>query len=71
MIRISRVFLAVLIGIVPGIAASWTAVNRHEVFALGNGVFEVVGRPGSGAADYWCGAGDYARHQLGTAGIGF
>ncbi len=51
----------------PGAAMAWLALNRHEVSQLSGGVFEVVARPGSGAADYWCGAGDYALSVLRTS----
>jgi len=55
--------LATLVSLPVG-ALSWRALNWHEVFELGDGVYEVVGRPGTGAADYWCGIGDYAITQL-------
>ena len=45
-------------------ADAWRARNLHQVNVVSPTVFEVVGRPGSGAADYWCGAGDYVRHLL-------
>lgn len=48
----------------PGLALAWVALNRHEVNQISDGVFEVVSRPGSGAADFWCGAGDYATAVL-------
>jgi hypothetical protein len=38
--------------------------NRYEIRPLQDGVFEVVSLTRSGASDYWCGAGDYARNQL-------
>jgi len=53
------VFAAVLISI-PGLAVAWRAWNRLEVYPVSKTVFEVIGEPGSGAADYWCGAGDFA-----------
>lgn len=37
---------------------------QQDVADLDMGVFEVVGRIGDGAADYWCGAGDYAQRYL-------
>lgn len=49
----------------PGAAQQgWLAYNRHQVIEVGDGVFEVIGRPGSGAANYWCGAGDYIMTRL-------
>jgi hypothetical protein len=41
-------------------------MNRHEVFPVSNTVWEVVSEVGSSAADYWCGAGDFAQRVLGT-----
>jgi len=46
----------------------WRAVNQHEVAALKGGGFEVISEVGAGAADYWCGAGDYVRRRLGARG---
>lgn len=51
----------------PAMAGAWWAINRHEVFVVSDGVFEVLNEVGSGAVDYWCGAGDYARRQLRAA----
>jgi hypothetical protein len=51
---------------VPGSALAWYAYNRHEVLPVSEGVFEVVGRPGSGAVDYWCAAGDFSISQVRT-----
>ncbi len=45
-------------------AEAWRAKNWHQVNVVSPTVFEVVGQPGSGAADFWCGAGDYVRHFL-------
>lgn len=59
-----RLVLAAFLASVPGWVAAWRAYNWHDVFAVSKTVFEVIGRPGSGAADYWCGAGDYVRHAL-------
>lgn len=50
--------------LVPATAEAWRARNHHQVNPVSPTVFEVIGRPGSGAADYWCGAGDYVRHAL-------
>ena len=41
-------------------------MNRHEVFPVSDTVWEVVSEVGSSAADYWCGAGDFAQRVLGT-----
>ncbi len=61
--------LAVLLMAAPGAALAWRAHNGHEVQALGNGVYEVVGRVGSGPQQYWCGIGDYAISVLGVAAV--
>ena len=49
--------------LLPAAALPWRAWNRHEVLPVGNGVYEVVSRIGSGAQDYWCAIGDYAIRQ--------
>ena len=51
----------------PMTADAWRALNRHEVYPLSNGAFEVVSEVGSGAQDFWCGAGDFAYRGLGAA----
>jgi len=61
--------VAALLASVPGWASAWRARNLHQVEPVSASVFEVIGRPGSGAADYWCGAGDYVRHALGRAAV--
>jgi len=62
------VLIAGILALTPMIFAAsadaWRARNWHQVNVLSPTVFEVVGQPGSGAADYWCGAGDYVRHSL-------
>jgi hypothetical protein len=40
----------------------------NEVNALPGGGFEVVAELGDGARQFWCAAGEYARHQLGKSG---
>lgn len=42
---------------------------QQDIADLDLGVFEVVGRIGDGAADYWCGAGDYASRYLRAAAV--
>lgn len=64
--RILTVLAAAMI-LVPTLAPAWRALNRHEVNPVGGGVYEVIGRVGSGAQDYWCAIGDYAISQLGAA----
>jgi len=59
--------MALILGLLlPSMALSWRAWNRHEVFPLGGGLYEVLSEPGSGPADFWCGIGDYALSQLGV-----
>ena len=48
----------------PGLALAWRAWNWHEVYPVNDKVWEVLSRPGSGPADFWCGAGDYALSVL-------
>ena len=73
MTRISLIICVALLASVPDHAAAWRARNLHQVepvaSSLSATVFEVIGRAGSGAADYWCGAGDYVRHRLGRAAV--
>jgi hypothetical protein len=64
MSRIAKVCLLVSLVLTPGWASAWRAINRHEVFPVSKTVFEVIGRPGSGAADYWCGAADFVRRTI-------
>lgn len=59
--------IAVLSIALPVAATAWRAMNWHEVHDLGGGVYEVVGRVGSGPMQYWCGIGDYAISVLGVA----
>jgi len=61
-----RLFLTVLLVLVPGWVGAWRAINRHEVYPVSDTVFEVLNEVGSGPVDYWCGAGDFARHVMGT-----
>ena len=59
-----RILLAGVLALVPGWGLAWRAYNTHVVVPVSQTVFEVVGRPGSSAANYWCSAGDYVRHRL-------
>lgn len=63
--RQKKLGIALITGLllVPAVASAWRAQNRHEVFAIGDGVYEVLSRPGSGPADFWCAIGDYAVRQ--------
>lgn len=56
--------LALVLTFFAASADAWRAKNWHQVNQVSPTVFEVVGQPGSGAAEYWCGAGDYVRHLL-------
>jgi hypothetical protein len=68
MIQMKTVLFAGILALTPMIfaasAEAWQAKNWHQVYPVSPTVFEVVGQAGSGAADYWCGAGDYVRHSL-------
>ena len=54
---------ATLIALLPLGAQAFTAKNRLTVAPVTSAVFEVVGQPGSGAAQFWCAAGEYALNQ--------
>ncbi len=58
--------IAATAALLPSWASAWWAMNRHEVFPVSDTVWEVVSEVGSSAADYWCGAGDFAQRVLGT-----
>ena len=62
----TRLVLTAALIAAPGWALAWWAWNRHEVEPVSDGVFEVIGEVGSGAQNYWCGAGDYAIRVLGV-----
>lgn len=50
--------------LVPDAATANRMFGQKDVVETGGGTFEVIGRIGDGAADYWCGAGDYAQRAL-------
>lgn len=56
--------LAVLMVLIPVVASALHGFNRLKVYAVSKSEFEVVGEVGSGAANYWCGAGDHVRNYL-------
>jgi hypothetical protein len=58
-------FLAVLLLATP--AGAFTAQNGLVVTAEAGDAFTVPWRGKSGAADFWCAAGDYAIRKLGLA----
>lgn len=51
---------------IPASAQAWWAFNRHEVLPVSEGAYEVVGRVGTSAQDYWCAIGHFARAALGA-----
>ena len=61
-----KLIFVALLAVIPGWANAWWAVNRTEVYPVSDTVFEVLNAVGSGAVDYWCGAGDFARQVMGT-----
>lgn len=63
---LKRLSLAFVLGTLPTYGMAWWAFNRHEVFPVSDTVWEVVARVGTSAADYWCGAGDYAQRVMGV-----
>ncbi|MFT7597004.1 MAG: hypothetical protein ACI8R4_004347 [Paracoccaceae bacterium] len=66
MTGLTRICLTALLALTPGWANAWRGINRHEVYPVSDTVFEVLNDVGSGAVDYWCGAGDFARQVMGT-----
>ena len=64
-LRLAPLVLALVLPVVAG--AQHRAPNHHKVYDLGNGTFEVVSQPGSGASHLWCGAGDFAHRKLNVA----
>lgn len=66
MMRVFGLALSAALLALPSLALSWRAWNQHEVFPVSKGVYEVLSRPGSGPADFWCGIGDFATSQLGV-----
>ncbi|MFD3189428.1 hypothetical protein ACFMPD_04030 [Sedimentitalea sp. HM32M-2] len=60
-----KLVLAGILALSPTWASAWWAMNRHEVFPVSDGVYEVVARVGSSASDFWCGAGDFAQRVIG------
>ena len=66
MLLIRRIALAVFLATIPTWASAWWAWNRHEVFPVSESVYEVVGRVGTSASDYWCAAGDFAQRVMGV-----
>ncbi len=64
-----KMVLSAVLVLIPGWVMAYRAINWHEVYPVSRTVFEVVGRVGSGATDYWCGAGDYVRNALGDTSV--
>ncbi|MFT7597003.1 MAG: hypothetical protein ACI8R4_004346 [Paracoccaceae bacterium] len=67
MTKLTHLAAAALLAATPGMALAWQADNRHFVNPVSDGVFEVVGRSGSGGPEFWCAAGDYARRAIGAS----
>lgn len=63
----TRLITAALLVGAPAWASAWQAENYLRVNPVTDGVFEVVGRSGSGGVEYWCAAGDYARRVLNSS----
>lgn len=67
--KLHVLFAAALTGacvVAPGASTAWWSWNRHEVFPVAEGVWEVVSEVGAMPRDYWCAAGDYAFRELGA-----
>ncbi|MGR3760167.1 hypothetical protein ACUXV3_08530 [Roseobacteraceae bacterium NS-SX3] len=50
----------------PEAAAAFTTARGVRVNPVGNGVFEVIPRGAGRTGDFWCGAAEYARRELGA-----
>ncbi|MFD1509096.1 hypothetical protein [Lacimonas salitolerans] len=62
-----RHFAVALTIAVASPAGAFVAENHHRVNALSGGTtFEVIGRAGSGPADYFCAASHYAQAVVGA-----
>jgi len=57
------VLAAISVSVLAQQALAWRASNWHDVYPLGNGVYEVVSEPGSGPVQFWCAIADYALRQ--------
>jgi hypothetical protein len=55
-----RLTLAGLLALIPTWGMSWWA------FPVSETVWEVIADVGTSAADFWCGAGDYAQRVMGV-----
>lgn len=64
MAQVLKVLPVAVLAVVPSAALAWWSINHHEVVPISKGVFAVLNENSSGAADYWCAAGDYTRRQL-------
>ncbi|MEY8829005.1 hypothetical protein AB9K34_11415 [Sedimentitalea sp. XS_ASV28] len=62
-----RLALVACLACLPSWGAAWWSFNRLEVFPVSETAWEVVAGVGTGAADYWCGAGDFAQRVLGVS----
>lgn len=69
MTRFAVLCTALAMAVMPSAGSAWRAWNQHDVYPVSEGVFEVVSEVGSGATDFWCGAGDYAYRALRTKGV--
>lgn len=58
--------LALLPGLVPDAASAFSGPRGTRVAPVNDAVFEVVARGAGNGSDYWCGAAEYARRQLGA-----
>lgn len=62
----TSVTLAAFLAVIPTWGSAWWAINRLEVFPVSETVWEVVAGVGTSAADFWCGAGDFAQRVMGV-----
>jgi len=53
----------------PGLAHAYRSPTQNDVVQVSGSVWEVLARPGTSAANYWCSAGDFAIRQLGAQAV--
>lgn len=61
---IGALALLVLLAALPADAGTFVSRRGARVFALADGVFEVVPGARNSGPDFWCAAGDYAQRAL-------
>ena len=60
-----KIRLAMALLLAPALPATAGGAMAYDAVGLDGGVFEVLETRGPSAADFWCGAGQYAIRELG------